>query len=100
MAEDKDLLEEESSFVTLCDEDGNEVSFEFLDLIEFEGAEYAVLLPDEDCEEGGELVILEVTEDEEDPEAENYNGVTDARVLEAVYELFKERNKDEFQFQD
>ena len=37
--------EELDNIIVLNDEDGNEVEFEFLDLIEYEGEEYVVLLP-------------------------------------------------------
>lgn len=100
MADDKNYDDEELAMITLADSDGNPVEFEYLDSVEYEGAEYVVLLPMEDSEEGGELVILQVEEDEEDPDSENYNGVTDAAVLEAVFEIFKENHKDEFNFDE
>ena len=42
--------EELDNILVLNDEDGNEVEFEFLDLIEYEGEEYVVLLPVEEEE--------------------------------------------------
>ena len=42
--------EELDNIIILNDEDGNEVEFEFLDLIEYEGEEYVVLLPVEEEE--------------------------------------------------
>ena len=57
------------NIVILNDEDGNEVKFEFLDLVELDDEEYVVLLPvtEEGEEEEGEVVILKVedTDDEE-----------------------------------
>ena len=99
--ENKDeLLDEEgeelSSVITLTDEDGNDVEFEFADLIEYEGKEYVVLLPLE--EDDNEVVILEVEPDADDPEMENYLGIEDEALLEAIFALFKERNQDEFNF--
>ena len=44
--------EEMDNIVLLTDEDGNEVKFEFLDLVELDEEEYVVLLPV--TEEGGE----------------------------------------------
>ena len=38
-----DLNEELDNIVVLNDEDGNEINFEFLDLIEYDGEEYVVL---------------------------------------------------------
>ena len=96
--ENENLLpeEEEVSILTLTDENGNDVDFEYLDCIEYEGKEYLVLLPAED--ESGEIVILEV--EPIDDENENYLSVTDEAVLTAVYAIFKERFKDVLVFED
>ena len=88
--------EEEDSIVVFTDEDGNDLSFEFLDSIEYEGKEYLCLLP---VEEGtNEIVILEV--EPVDEENENYLTVEDEDVLNAVYTIFKERYKDILEFED
>ena len=54
--------EEIDNIVILNDEEGNEVQFEFLDLIEYDGEEYVILLPVEEevSEEPGEVVILKL----------------------------------------
>ena len=92
--------EELDNTVILNDEEGNEVEFEFLDLIEYEGEEYVILLPaNEDIEEPGEVVILKV-EDTESEDEESYVSVDDEDVLNAVFEIFKEKFKDEFNFED
>ena len=39
-------MEEEVSILTLTDENGNDVNFEYLDCIEYQGREYLVLLPE------------------------------------------------------
>ena len=71
MDEENILDEELSNIIILNDENGNEVQFEFLDLIEYESEEYVVLLPiTEDEEEDGEVVILKV-EDTDSEEEEN-----------------------------
>ena len=90
------LNEEEVSILTLTDENGNEVNFEYLDSVEYKGVEYLVLAPEGD--EEGETVILEVQPVDE--ENENYIGVEDEAVLEAVFGIFKERYKDILQFED
>ncbi len=90
--------EEIDNIVVLNDEDGNEVEFEFLDLIQYDGEDYVVLLPTEDeGEEAGEVVILKL-EDTEDEEQESYVSVEDEETLNAVFEMFKEKFKDEFNF--
>ena len=90
--------EELDNIVVLNDEEGNEVEFEFLDLIEYEGEEYVVLLPnDEDEEEAGEVLILKL-EDTDSEDEESYVSVEDEEVLNKVFEIFKEKFKDEFNF--
>ena len=54
---------------------------------------------DIDDDTPGEVVILEV-EDDENAELESYNSVEDMDVLNAVFEIFKEKFKDEFNFVD
>lgn len=95
--EDKELLqEEESSIITLTDENGVDTEFEYLDCIEYEGKEYLCLLPAD--EESNEIVILEVQPVDE--ENENYISVEDESVLSAVYDIFKDRFKDVLEFED
>lgn len=94
------LDEELDNIIILNDEDGNEVQFEFLDLIELDGEEYVVLLPTEGEEdEDGEVVILKV-EDTDSEDEESYVSVDDQEVLNKVFEIFKEKFKDEFNFID
>lgn len=93
--------EELDNIVILNDEEGNEVKFEFLDLIELDDEEYVVLLPMvEDDEEEGEVVILKVEDTDEDSEEESYISVEDETVLNKVFEIFKEKFKDDFDFVD
>lgn len=95
--ENENLIpEEEVSILTLTDENGNDVNFEYLDCIEYEGVEYLILAPEGD--EEGETIILEVQPVDE--ENENYVGVEDETILEAVFGLFKEKYKDVLEFED
>ncbi len=94
MDETLDEEEEMDNIITLNDEDGNEADFEFIDLIEYEGNSYVVLLPVE--EDSSEVVILQLEEVSEDEES--YISVDDEEVLTAVFEIFKEKYKDEFNF--
>ena len=84
----------EDNLVTLLDEDGNEVQFEFLDLEQYQEKEYVILLPAGDTD--GEVVILQV--EEPDDENEAYIGVDDPDVLEAFFARFKAKLSDEFDF--
>ena len=97
MEENKDLLqEEEASIITFVDEDGEEVTFEYLDCIEYQGKEYLALLPTD--EGSNEVVILEI--EPVDEENENYLAVDDEAVLDAVYAIFKDHYKDILTFED
>ena len=93
--------EELDNIVILNDEDGNEVKFEFLDLVELDDEEYVVLLPvtEEGEEDEGEVVILKL-EDTESEDEESYVSVDDEEVLNKVFEIFKEKFKDDFNFVD
>ena len=94
--------EELDNIIVLNDENGNEVKFEFLDLVELDDEEYVVLLPvsEEGEEDEGEVVILKLEERDEDSEEESYVGVEDEEILNKVFAIFKEKYKDEFNFVD
>ena len=92
--------EELDNIIILNDENGNEVKFEFLDLMEYEGEEYIILLPTEESEDNDEVVILKVEDVEDDPDMETYVSVDDEDTLNAVFEMFKEKFNDEFNFID
>lgn len=91
--------EELDNIIILNDEEGNEAEFEFLDLIEYDGEEYVVLLPVEESEDAGEVVILKL-EDTDSEDEESYVSVDDDEVLNKVFEIFKEKFKDDFNFVD
>lgn len=99
---DKNLpVEEEEmddNIITMLDENGDEVDFEFLDLIEYEGKNYVVLVPAEESEEADTVVILEAVEVEDD--MEEYHSIADQELVDTIFEIFKEKNKDEFNFVD
>ncbi len=96
---EEELGEELDNIIVLNDEDGKEVKFEFLDLIEYENEEYVILLPVEEDEDSEEVVILKV-EDTDSDEEESYVSVDDEEVLNTVFAIFKEKFKDEFNFID
>lgn len=94
-----EMDEELDNIITLNDEEGNEVKFEFLDLIEYGGEEYVILLPVNEQEDADEVVILKV-EDTDSEDEESYVGVEDQEILNAVFAIFKDKFKDEFNFVD
>ena len=88
--------EEEVSILTLTDENGVETDFEYLDCIPYQEKEYLVLLPADEAETN--VVILEV--EPVDEENENYLSVQDEDLLNAVYDIFKEKYKDVLTFEE
>ena len=90
------LMEEEESILTLTDENGVDMEFEYLDCIQYQGKEYLILMPLD--EESAEIVILEIQPVDE--ENENYVAVEYEAILDAVYAIFKERYKDVLNFAD
>lgn len=95
--ENENIMEEEDNGVLiLTDEDGQDVSFEYLDSVDYQGKEYLVLMPSDEAET--QIVILEV--EPVDEENENYLSVNDEAILDAVYDIFKERYKDVLTFED
>jgi uncharacterized protein YrzB (UPF0473 family) len=99
------MSDERDDVVVLVDEDGEEVEFEHLDTIEMNGKEYVVLLPlEEETEENtvdeviDEVIILKVEHigDDED----SFTTVEDENELNSVFEEFKSRMEEEYDFED
>ncbi len=86
-----------SNFVSLTDEDGNEIELEHLDTIEYNGAVYMAFFPAEEADEEGQppedddeeagLIILKVVEIDGE---EQLATLEDEEELEAVYQQFME----------
>ena len=94
-------MEELDNIITLNNENGEEVNFEFLDLVELDNEEYVVLLPvSEEENDEGEVVILKLEDTDEDAEEESYVSVEDEEILMKVFNIFKDKFKDEFNFVD
>jgi len=90
--------EQLDNIITLTDENGNPVEFEFLDLIEYQGNEYVVLLPVEvDEEDEGQVVILQIADGTDDEE--EYLSVDDEGLIQTLFDIFKDKFKDEFNFE-
>ncbi len=96
MLNNEDMFEEyQPQLITLEDNEGNEVEFELLDVIEYEGEEYIILI--ENDEDAQDVVILKI--ESVDDETENYVGIDDEELLANVFDAFKEKYKDEFDFE-
>ncbi len=96
MLNNEDMMTEyEPQIITLEDNEGNEVEFELLDVVDYENEEYIVLI--ENDEDAQDVVILKI--ESVDDETENYVGIDDEELLSNVFEAFKEKYKDEFDFE-
>ena len=96
MSDNEKDFEELDNVVVLTDEDGVDTEFEWLDTVEMDDNQYVVLLP-MDEEEAEEVVILRL---EKDGEEENFVSVDSEEEINKAFELFKERNADDFDFVD
>ena len=90
--------EELDSTILLADEDGNEAAYDIADYIEVGDKEYVVLVPQDD--EDDEVVILRVEPDEEDEDTELFVPEEDEEILQKVFDIFKDRFADEYEFTD
>lgn len=83
MSEEEELLEEE--IVELIDDDGNVIKFKLLDVTEYKGEKYTLLLAAEPNEEIGEdeVVIFRLNEKEETLEP-----IEDDNLLQEVFDFY------------
>ncbi len=92
--------EERDDIVVLIGEDGEEAEFEHIDTIEMNGNEYVVLLPveEQENEEVDEVVILKVDHNEDGEDS--FVTVDDEEELNSVFEEFKTRMEEEYDFEE
>lgn len=79
------------TFITVTDEDGNEIALEFIDALEWGGQMYQAFFPaetedNEDDPDNGLVILKVIHEDGEDL----LSTLDSDEELEAVYELFME----------
>ena len=90
-----DEMENEAPLITLEDEEGNEIEFEFLDIVEYEGEEYIVLIAnDENDDEVGILKINPIDED-----TEEYLSIEDEDLLDKLFDIFKKKYDGDIKFE-
>ena len=82
------------SFITLTDEDGNDIELEYVDALEHEGQTYMAFFPtvDDETDEAaavdfGLVILKSVTENGE----ELLSTLDDEAELEKIYDLFMEQ---------
>ncbi len=91
-----EFAEENENYITLTDDNGEDISFEILDTLEYKERLFAVMLPFDD--ENDEVVILEILPGE-DPEFDDFVSIEDEALLNEVFEEFKKKYADEFDFE-
>ena len=86
------------NFVTLTDEDGNEIELEYVDAIEVDGQTYMAFFPtvDDDADEAaaeefGLVILKSITENGE----ELLSTLDSDEELDRVYDLFMEQLMDD-----
>lgn len=91
-------LPENPYLIELYDEDGNEKTFEHLDTVKYKDEEYVICIPyDEEEEEVTEIVMFKIVEDEDGEEI--LEQVFEPEVMSPVYDIFRDRNADLFDFE-
>lgn len=96
MSEKEEMTNEEfDNVIVLNDDEGNEVEFEWLDTLDVNDKKYVVVLPTE--EETDEVVILRLESEEDE---DTFIGLDDENEINEVFEAFKERNKENYDFED
>ncbi len=87
---------------TLEDENGDYIDLEFLGLVLHEGRRYGFFFPvtpDEPALSSGEVVVLEVTELDEEDQPASFELVEDEAIADEAYEAFKLAAKDLYDFE-
>lgn len=91
-----------NNLVTVLDDEGNEHQFELLDAIETDEGRYVALLPiyteaEAALEDDGELVILEVVNDNGD---DLLVPIEDDEVFETIADAFQERLEEYYEINE
>ena len=86
MSDKENLTEEESEIIELIDDDGKIIKFKLLDVTEYKGEKYTLLLAAEPSDEiaDDEVVIFRLNEKEEILEP-----IDDETLLEEVFEFYQ-----------
>lgn len=96
---DENLNQEalDDDVVILEDEDGNAVTFQFLELVTVDSKPYAVLLPIDEGDEDAGVVIVEVVD--LGKESEHYDAVLEDELNDRIFEQFRKEFSDKYDFE-
>ncbi|MDD7740026.1 MAG: DUF1292 domain-containing protein [Fusicatenibacter sp.] len=81
----------DENMIILTDEDGTSVTFEMLDVIEYQGEEYAVLYP-ADAGDDEPVHILRIISENMDRNEAEFEGLDDEELIDTIYQIFCESN--------
>ena len=97
--EEKNLQPEEQDddIVILEDDEGNTVTFQFLELVTVDATPYAVLLPLDEGDEDIGVIIVEVVD--LGLETEHYDAVADDALNERIFAQFRKEFSDKYDFE-
>ena len=89
---DNENLNEEEELIELIDDDGKIIKFKLLDVTEYKGEKYTLLLAAEESDEiaDDEVVIFRLNEKEETLEP-----IEDEALLEEVFEFYQQEIDEE-----
>ena len=79
--------------IVLSDDIGNEVEIEYIDSVSFGGRDYAMFMPLENDDD--EVIIMQYDNVSED--YDSFIPVTDAKTMQAVYDLLRDKYKDQLE---
>lgn len=85
----------EERIITLTDENGVDTQFSLLDVIEYQGADYAVLYPAD--ADDAPFMILRAEPDPSEPEDYFFIGIESQKLIDAVYLRFQQRHPEIFE---
>ena len=86
------MTKEEKQLIETVDDEGNVVTFELFDILEFEEKEYALLLPADSDSDDDEVVLMRLTKDGEDY---LFEAIEDDEEFEKVSEYIENLDIDE-----
>ena len=91
---DEELIEQEEELIELVDDAGNIIKFRLLDVTEYKGQKYTLLLAAEPNDEiaEDEVVIFRYNEAEQTLEP-----IEDDALLQEVFDFYQNENEDEEQ---
>lgn len=94
MSEEEELEEE---LIELIDDDGKVIKFKLLDVTEYKGEKYTLLLA---AEPNGEIAEDEVVIFRLNEKEETLEPIGDEKLLEEVFEFYRQETEDEEEIED